>query len=286
MRHALELGTATPPVGAAATLDMLERLRAALPSLSHRMQQAAHFILEHPERSITLSAAQMALETQTSVGTVTRLCHAVGLPGIHALKSRLTAQLGTFHPATSLPTDSPGAVTFARIVSDLTRAAAVLDHDAIRQVAEVMRGSKRILIVSSGTSQPLAIEFGNWLSSAGRAVAYPTDGRTQEAVAQQLDAGDVCFAISHSGTTEVTNHPLQVAAAHGAKTVALTSYSGVPLTGLVDTAIVAGALGDGARNEDTASRMVHHAVLQVLRSLITSSSSPSDAHPSTPTRSY
>ena len=253
-------------------VDILESLRAAMPSLSTRSRQAASFVLARPSHVIGMSAARLAFETGTSVGTVVRLCHQIGLPGIQALKLRLAAQLGYGGIADSSSDGGVGSTIFSRILEDLGRTAVAIDHTTVERVAAALRDASRILIVSSGTSQPLAIEFGNWLSSAGRTVAYPTDSRTQEAVARQLGAGDVCFAISHSGTTAATNDPLRIAAELGALTVALTSYSGSPLAQVADTAVIAGAGNDGIRGEEMASRMVHHAVLQVIRSLL----SPSD----------
>lgn len=258
-------------LGAPST-DVLERLRAALPSLSARSRQAASFILANPERVVQLSASQLAAETGTSVGTVVRLCHAAGLAGIHELKLRLVSLLGRERIARGLPTDRPGAQTLADIVDDLCRTATALDHGAVERAAATLRQATRILIVSSGTSQPLAIEFGNWLNSIGRAVAYPTDGGTQEAVARQLGPHDVCFAISHSGTTAATLDPVRTAMSHGALTIALTSYSGAPLVDLAHDVIIAGASASHARGDEMASRMVHHAVLQVLRSLLSTPS--------------
>lgn len=245
--------------------DVLERLRAALPSLTSRSRRAAEFVLEDPARAAHLSAARMALETGTSVGTVVRLCHSVGLSGVQELKLQLAEQLGAGTTAPTLPAGGPGEATFARIIDDLRVTASVFDHSRVGTLVEAIESAPRILIVSSGTSQPLAIEFGNWLNSAGRYVAYPTDTLTQDAVASQLGTEDVAFAISHSGRTPATLEPVRTAAARGATTAALTSSSASLLARIVDVAIVAGAGADGARSEDMASRMVHHAVLQVIR---------------------
>lgn len=267
MHTAIEQEQASLPVDRA-PIGVLESLRAALPSLSARSRQVAGFVLSHPDRIVGMSAARIARETNTSVGTVVRLCHAVGLPGIQDLKLRVIAELGLGRIVDSVPTDSQGSATLARIIEDLCRTAAALDHDLIERLAAALGGANRVLLVSSGTSQPLAIEFGNWLSSQGRAVSYPTDSGTQAAVSSQLGTSDICFAISHSGVTEATLAPMRAAAANGARTVALTSYSRAPLARLADIAIVAGAAADGARSEEMASRMVHHAVLQVLRTLL------------------
>lgn len=250
---------------------VLETLRAQAPTLSPRMRTVADHILSDPRAIVASSAARIAVETGTSVGTVIRLCQAIGVPGIHELRMRLAAESDDLTRADFDAEElSPSARTFLRIAETLARTARIVDHDVVLRSAELLQAAHRILVVSSGTSQPLAIEIGNSLNWAGYSVAYPSDSRTQEAVAERLGAQDVCFAISHSGTTNATLTPLRLAGERGAATIALTSYVGSPLALAAEHAVIAGATGDEGRSDEMASRMVHHAVLQVIRSLLPS----------------
>lgn len=248
---------------------ILEHVRSAMPTLSARSRTVAAYLLAHPERAVEASAARLAEETETSVGTVVRLCQTLGLSGIQALKLSLAADLGLGHRAVlAARDDNLSDATFARIITSLTRTAASIDHEALEYVAARIDSAQRILLVASGTSQALAMEFGNWLNWSGYTVSYPMDSRTQEAVSNRLGPGELCVAISHSGVTHLTNEPLRIASSRGATTIALTSFTGTPLVALADVAIIAGADRDDARSDDMASRMVHHAVLQVIRSLL------------------
>lgn len=254
--------------------DVLERTRQLLPSLSPSSRQVAEAVLARPTEIVSLPATGLAEASGTSVGSVVRFCHAIGLSGYQDFKDRLFTC--TVSAPAPLLADRPGrragtvdAVMTATLVG-LARAADSIDERAIRRAADLLRDARRILIPSSGPSQPIAMALGQSLSYAGYAVSYPTDAETQIASAQTLGAQDVLLAISHSGTTARTLDSVRAAAAAGASVVALTSYLQSPLSDLADVAIVAGSDADSFRTRDAASRPVHLVVVQALVAILTS----------------
>jgi DNA-binding MurR/RpiR family transcriptional regulator len=254
-------------------VDVLELVRSRMPGLSASGQQVAEAVLAAPERVVEMSASRLAEESHSSVGTVVRFCHSVGFPGYQDFKLQLAAYRSQRKHSfrTIAEGDSLADVVdkvFANIVVSMVRSAESVRSDMVEHVANALRSARHVLIVASGTSLPLANEFGTRLSWAGLAASYPIDSQTQEMIAGRLSPDDLCFAISHSGTTAATLRPLQVAAAGGANTAALTSFADSPIGTFCEHIIVAGAQTDRHRSADMSSRMVHHAVLQVLWSVV------------------
>ena len=86
----------------------------------------------------------------------------------------------------------------------------------------------------------------------------------QHVVAQLLAPGDVCLAVSHTGSTQETLAAFRAAAAAGATAIALTSFVRSPITELADLVLVAGSQEITFRVEAVASRLAHLAVLDAL----------------------
>jgi DNA-binding MurR/RpiR family transcriptional regulator len=122
----------------------------------------------------------------------------------------------------------------------------------------------RVLFVGVGTSWPLTHDAAYRFSAIGiRGEAYP-DIHLQHLQARLLGPGDVCVAVSHTGSTRETLEAVQAADGVGVTTVAITSFVRSPLTELVDHVIVAGTREVSFRFEAMASRLAHLALLDAL----------------------
>ena len=255
-------GTDAPTQG-----DLLELIRSRVPSLPASGRQVAETVLRESDHVIGMSAQRLAKTSATSVGSVVRFCQGIGLPGYNAFQLRLAASLGhglrRTAPAPTTPESVAGHVLW-QALDDLARSVASIDVSVLQQAAAVIRTAERLLICSSGPSQPVAVTLGSTLSRAGLTVQYPSDVETQEAVARLLGPGDVCIGVSHSGTTANTLRSVDLAAVRGARTVAITSFAGSPIARACELVLVAGAPADAYRSADTASRVVHHALIQAL----------------------
>lgn len=256
--------------------DVLELIRSRLPGLSQSAQHVADAVLLDPEKILGMSAARLAEVSESSVGSVVRFCRSIGFPGYQAFKLRLATQTGPPNwklvPDAIASDDRPPDVVdkvFASAVAGLSKTASSVDRDTMDAIALALRHAHRILIVAAGPSLPIASDFGNRLiGGAGLSVSYPTDAQTQQAAAGGLRPADVCFAISHSGTTRDTLESVRIAIGVGATTAALTSYATAPLAGLAEHVIIAGCPPDRYRKADMASRIVHHTVISALWVLV------------------
>lgn len=177
---------------------MLEFLRARVPSLSASGRRIAETVLDDPERVLTMSAVRLGEASGSSVGSVVRFCHSLGIASFKDFKLRLAAQTGC--PGcrcARVPAGSPAGRdtiddVFAITMDGLSRAIDSVDRAAITRAAVAMRTARRILIPSSGSSQPVATALGAWLSWSGSSVAYPTDapGRGWRLTGPGVPAGE------------------------------------------------------------------------------------------------
>lgn len=253
--------------------DLLELIRSRVPSLPASGRQVAETVLRESDHVVGMSAQRLAKTSATSVGSVVRFCQGIGLPGYNAFQLRLAASLG--HGLRGAIDGRPAPESVAEHVlwqslDDLARSVASIDVHMVQRAADVIRTAERLLICSSGPSQPVAVTLGSALSRAGLTVQYPSDVETQEGVARLLGPKDVCIGVSHSGTTPNTLHSVDLAAVRGARTVAITSFAGSPIAQACEVVLVAGAPADAFRSADTASRIVHHALIQALNAEVVS----------------
>lgn len=248
--------------------DVLEHVRAHSTVLTESAQKVAHAVLSSPHEVLEMSAENLARASQTSVGTVMRFCNSIGQSGFHSFKLALAASITTSPQSRSTSREVNHASAPERlmhtIAQQVTNTARSLDFEAITAVAERIVRATRILILSNGLSQPIAITLGYALNRQGFHVSYPMDHETQAVIAEQLTASDVCVVVSHSGVTPAVLDIARDAAAQDVTVLALTSYRSSPLARLAAHAMVAGAPEDAYRNAEAASRPVHLAVVNAL----------------------
>jgi RpiR family carbohydrate utilization transcriptional regulator len=96
------------------------------------------------------------------------------------------------------------------------------------------------LFAGVGTSAPLTQDAAYRLAAIGIAAEAYSDVHVQHLHARLLREGDVCVAVSHTGSTRETLEVVGAARAAGALAVAITSFARSPLTELVEHVIVAG----------------------------------------------
>jgi DNA-binding MurR/RpiR family transcriptional regulator len=248
---------------------VLPRLRAALPSLQPGDARVVHFVLQDPVRVIGMTVSEVGEGSRTSASTVVRCCQKLGYSGFHDLKLALALEAT---PDQAVPGeieqgDLPGDVLRKILRSDgqaIEEALATIDMRAFEQAVEALDSAKRVLFVGVGTSAPLAQDAAYRFITIGVHADAPADVHVQHVSSRLLQAGDVCFAVSHTGSTQETVAAIEAAREAGATTIALTSFVNSPLTHVAGLALVAGSRETTFRLEAMASRIAHLSVLDAL----------------------
>jgi DNA-binding MurR/RpiR family transcriptional regulator len=249
---------------------VLARLRALLPSLGSADRRIAEVVLASPETVIFLSISELAEQSETAKSTIVRFCQQLGLRGFHELKLRLAQEATTVttHLGDDITeSDSPIEILNKVVRADrqtMLDATATVDPAALESAVALLSRAQSVLFAGVGTSAPLAQDAAYRFRAIGLRAEAPADVHVQHVAASLLAAADVCFAVSHTGSTRETLAVVAAAKEAGAATIAVTSFTRSPLTELVDHVILAGGREVAFRLEAMASRLAHMAVLDAL----------------------
>jgi RpiR family transcriptional regulator, carbohydrate utilization regulator len=230
----------------------------------------AEVILSEPDAIIYRSISEVAEAAQASTATVVRCAQKLGFRGFHDLKLALARERATFDAGRQqeVPPADPRIADLAQVIAagaqTVRDAAALVDPAEYDAAVSALSSAGRVLFAGVGTSSPLTQDAAYRFSAIGvRGEAY-ADIHVQQLQARLLRPGDVCLAVSHTGSTRETLEAVRAARAAGAATIAITSFARSPLTELVDHLIVAGTREVSFRLEAMASRLAHLAVLDAL----------------------
>lgn len=249
---------------------VLATARSVLPSLQPSDARVAQLILDEPDAVVYRSVSEVAEAAQTSSATVVRCAQKLGFRGFHDLKLALARERATFaadlaeEPSSGDPRMAILDHVIAAGAQTVRDVGALVDPEAFDAAVSALAGAGRVLFAGVGTSMPLTQDAAYRFSAIGIAAEAHADTHVQHLHARQLHDGDVCVAVSHTGSTRETLEVVTAARAAGAVTVAITSFARSPLTELVDHVIVAGTREVSFRLEAMASRLAHLALLDAL----------------------
>lgn len=254
--------------------QFLESIRESLASFSEVELRIARAILGDPQDIINRSIGQFAAEAGVSSASAVRFCQGMGLAGFQALKLVLTRESPseTVQLAEIEPDDDEWTVSRKVVLGSaqaLQSAAGNIDHGSVAEVASRIGRARRTLVLGIGTSAPLAADVAYRLALVGVDAVFAADAHVQNIMASRLTPEDACLIISHTGSTTETLAASRTAKAVGAATLAVTSFTGTPLTDLAELSVVAGSQETAYRVDAMISRVVHLAVLDAIVVLLT-----------------
>lgn len=262
----MDVDAGTEPIAG----QVLARVRAALPALVPSEARVARFVLDHPDEVIHLSVTELAGIASSSPSSVMRFCQNLGFKGYGAFKIALARDIAP--PVRRLQADISEDDAPYEVLRKVSQAAAdavanagtTITPETFGRAVAALESAERMLIVGVGTSAPVVQDVAYRLLTIGMRVEAPADVHVQHVAASLLHPGDVCLAISHTGSTRETVATVRTAAAAGARTVGVTSFFRSPLTEMLDIALVAGSHETAFRLEAMASRLAHLSVLDAL----------------------
>ncbi|MBV2153263.1 MurR/RpiR family transcriptional regulator [Kitasatospora sp. SUK 42] len=256
--------------------QLAARIRARLGELRGSEARVAQVVLDRGTGLVHLSVSDVATLAGTAPSSVVRACQRLGFRGYQELKiaaalhapSPAGAPGATGEAGTTGDADDPAA----RALADTLRAAraaldgltATLGAGDLRAAAGLLDGASRVVLVGAGLSGAVVLDLAYRLRALGLLVDAPADPITAQLAAAALAPGDVCLAVSHTGSTRSVVDAARRAREAGAEVLALTSYARSPLTETATRALVAGGQDLVFGLETTASRLAHLAAVDAL----------------------
>jgi DNA-binding MurR/RpiR family transcriptional regulator len=228
---------------------LTDKILAALPQLSKKHKQIAHFILDHQDVVVFASASEVGIKTHTSAATVVRFCQALGYEGYlqlrAAIRERVSSQwmaVQRFEERLAGPIADEDLLTrvFATDIHNIERTAMLTADDRLQAAAAEIRRARQTLIVGSGLAAVLVEFLGYSLQMIDLPVRSVTGGEEPLALALAfLQPEDVVVGISFRRNPRDVVNAIQEAQAVGAQSIGITDSELSPVNQLADHSFVA-----------------------------------------------
>ena len=255
-------------------MSILKILGAKLESMTQADRQIAQFIIDHPERMLTLSSAALAEATGRSQSSVVKFSQKLGYGGYQQLKLAV-------NKAKALEWHAPGGVIHGTIdTSDsyvtilqkligskllsMRETLAANNEHTIDSAVDALVNGRKVQLAGVGASSLVAKDFSYKLLKLGRTVLIESDSHIQISNASALNEADVLLALSHSGRSLETLRIAEVAKQRGATVISMTGLQPNPLLGLADIHLFTVADEERVRSSAITSRDAQLMLMDML----------------------
>ncbi len=250
------------------SVNSLTRIRAKSPTLAASEARVANWVMQQPEKIMSLSMAQVAQACHVSDTTVLRFCRNVGFQGYTDLKLSiardLTSPTQVIHD--DIAAEDPPVVIARKVfmsnIQALYDTLEVLDETALVEAITLLQNARQILIVGVGTSIPIVQGMYSMLMRLGLNCKAQTDSYLQLMEVALLGPQDVVIGISQSGSSKDPVYTLKQAKANRAATICITGNAESPITQYADVTLL--SVAREARIEAIASRIAQMSIADAL----------------------
>jgi DNA-binding MurR/RpiR family transcriptional regulator len=249
--------------------QVLDNIRAQLPTLTGEEKLLAEYILLNYESVPTLSLVQLAEEAGVHPSTVVRFSDAIGCDGYHGLHTTLSqvesvAASVFFEQVHDLDLEHITSSVFEDIKKMIDQTLESLDMVSMQQAVDAIVQAHDIVVLGMGTSGSTAQEFVYRLQWIGVKCKQYVDPHRQLMAVTLLDEDDLVIAVSHSGRTKNVVNSLKVAKQRGARTLCITDFAHSPLTEYADICLCAVHVENSFGVEMVATRAAHLAIVDAI----------------------
>src|SRR5690606_30675195 len=182
-------------------MSILKILDAQLDSMTQADRQIAQFIIDNPERMLTLSSAALAEATGRSQSSVVKFSQKLGYAGYQQLKLAVNkAKALDWHPpggvihGTIAASDSY-MTTLQKLIGSkllsMRETSAANGEHTIDAAVDALVTARRVQLAGVGASSLVAKDFSFKLLKLGRTVLLDSDSHIQIANASALNESDV-----------------------------------------------------------------------------------------------
>ncbi len=239
-------------------------------NLRRSERKVADSVLANAEQIIHYSVSQLAEEARVSDPTVIRFCRSLGFKGFQDFKIRLAQSVvptvRTIHESVDENSEPPDLVqrVFEANIDAIRSTLKTLDFSTVGAVVDALTHANRIIFHGLGGSAAVAMDAYHKFFRIGIPCVWLDDVHMALMAASMMKPREVFVVISHSGASRDVVETAEVAAATGATTVAIVSYSKTPLAKVVNHTLRVGSAEIDFRFEPMASRIAQLSVIDVL----------------------
>ncbi|MGT2784130.1 MurR/RpiR family transcriptional regulator [Streptococcus merionis] len=206
--------------------------------LTKSEQRILQFIEENPIGVETMTIQYLANQCHTSTATVSRLAKKLGFSHFNKFKLELfNTRYNELYDAQFTSGDSVEQLVMKLANSNMTsiqETLSLINIEELKYVVELIRKATTIYLFGVGTSGTVCSDFYYKLNRLGKNCIYTQDSHIQTASIVSASKDDIAIGISYSGTTKEVLVPLQFAASHSLKTIAITGVGTSPIVTICD----------------------------------------------------
>ena len=255
---------------------VLATLRGILPDLSPSEARVARAAVNDPAGTAASTINQLARRCDTSETTVIRLCRTLGFDGYPEFRLSLAAADAANGDEEYLSGDILPGDTAEQVVRKVTGAdaqavtetARLVSIRSLEDAAKAIGAARRVDLFGAGASSFVAQDMQYKLHRIGLTSHCFADPSSAISSAALLGRGDVALGLSHTGATKDTIRYLDVAAASGATTVAITNHPRAPIARAAAIIVTTAARETTFRSGAMASRIAQLTLVDVLFVLV------------------
>jgi RpiR family carbohydrate utilization transcriptional regulator len=256
---------------------MLDRIKAALPSLAPAEQRVGKLVLADPRAFANLPVTELADRAHVSKPTVVRFCRSVGYDGLSDFKLKLAGSVSEGVPFIhrSVDVDDKTSDVAVKVIDNTVAAFLKYRNDAsffalehaAQALADTLQTNRRIEFYGVGNSGIVAQDAQHKFFRLGvNAIAY-SDGHMQVMSASMLKPGDCAVIISNSGRTRDLMDACDIAKKQGATTIVITA-SGSPLASAGQIHLTADHPEGYDKYSPMVSRLLHLLIIDILATTV------------------
>ena len=252
---------------------MLERIKAALPSLAPAEQRVGKLCLADPRAFAKLPVSELADRSHVSKPTVVRFCRSVGYDGLSDFKLKLAGTVNEGVPFIhrSVDADDKTSDVMVKVIDNTVAAFLKYRNDAssmaiekaVNALLESYNSGRQIQFFGVGNSGIVAQDAQHKFFRLGINTTAYSDGHMQVMSASILGPGDCVVVISNSGRTRDLMDACDIARKNGATTIVITA-SGSPLASAGNIHLSADHPEGFDKYSPMVSRLLHLMIIDIL----------------------
>ena len=256
---------------------MLDRIKAALPSLAPAEQRVGRLCLADPRAFAKLPVSELADRSHVSKPTVVRFCRSVGYDGLADFKLKLAGTVNEGVPFIHRSVDVDDKIgdvmvkvidnTVAALLKYRNEASTMAMERAVVALVEAYKAGRQIQFFGVGNSGIVAQDGQHKFFRLGVNTTAYSDGHMQVMSASVLRPGDCVVVISNSGRTRDLMDACDIARKNGATTIVITA-SGSPLASAGHIHLSADHPEGFDKYSPMVSRLMHLMILDILATAV------------------
>lgn len=249
----------------------LVRLREVLDQITPSERKVAEYILNHPEKMIGLSIAQLSQLSGGSQAAVIRLCKSLGLKGYQQLMLKVAGDLQDAEETSGYqeirPNDSVSSImqhVSNNNIQSIRDTMKILDADNVSEAIEAIIDAERLYFYGVGASNLIAQDAQHKFMRINKTCFSFADSHLQLTSAVTLTKRDAAIGISYSGETEHVAACIRQAKQNGARTITITKYGATKISSLADIPLFITSAEHEVRSGAMSSRITQLNVIDIL----------------------